>query len=54
MVVANVKICYHLGGHTTQKMEFIGEPNRPSNVKITNHTGKDLQNINEKTGQIQA
>ncbi len=43
----------HVGKIPTEKVEIIGEPNRPANVKITNHVGKDNQTIVTKSGSIQ-
>ena len=44
-----------LSGQTpTEKIEFIGEPNRSSNVKVTNHVGAQNQTILTKEGSVQA
>ena len=41
-----------IGKSPTKKIEIIGEPNRSANIKVTDHTGKDSQNIHKKTGDI--
>ena len=40
------------GKTPTKKIEIIGEPNRSANIKVTDHTGKDNQNVQVKTGDI--
>ncbi|CAF9930902.1 MAG: hypothetical protein ALECFALPRED_004754 [Alectoria fallacina] len=37
---------------TYQKIEIIGEPNRSASIRVTDHTGKENQNIQVKTGDI--
>lgn len=42
-------------GHTpTEKIEIIGQPNRPANIKITKHVGKDNQTVATKEGSIRS
>ncbi|KAL6715053.1 hypothetical protein ACLMJK_007314 [Lecanora helva] len=49
----SIRITKSFGQTPTHKTEIIGEPNRPANVKITDHVGKDNQTIITKTGSIQ-
>ena len=43
-----------LGKTPTEKVEFIGEPNRSASVKVTNHTGAQNQTVLTKSGSVQA
>ncbi|KAM0802684.1 hypothetical protein BDR22DRAFT_117596 [Usnea florida] len=48
----SIRVTQSFNQSPTKKIEIIGEPNRPASVKVTDHTGKDNQNILVKTGDI--
>ena len=49
-----IRVTKSFGQTPTEKIEVIGEPNRPANVKITRHGGKDNPTITVKEGSIQS
>lgn len=48
----SIRLTQSFNKSPTKKIEIIGEPNRSANIKVTDHTGKDNQNIHVKTGDI--
>ncbi len=50
----SIRLTKSFGQTPTEKTEIIGEPNRPANIKITKHVGKDNQTITTKEGSIQS
>lgn len=50
----SIRVTKNFGQTPTEKIEIIGEPNRPANIKVTNHLGKDNQTITTKQGSIQS
>ncbi|KAG7007643.1 hypothetical protein G7Y79_00009g027520 [Physcia stellaris] len=50
----SIRLTKSFGKTPTEKIEIIGEPNRPATVKVTNHVGAQNQTILTKQGEIDA